>query len=576
MNVVLLAILGFIILIFVFSPQIRSFLLRFLPRYKKYVLFLGYDDIIVGLIKQMEATNEKSYYLIQTAREELKVKHLLMAQLPDSVRNRISVVFRHIYTDKDFSKLNIPNTRNIFILGEQNSDKHDSDNIRYLNLLAAHWKGLSSSSKKGRKAIDVSVMFQDKSIAAIYQNRDMSRELRDHINITSFNFAEKWAQKVFIGDYPDLDFEPLTEESDKFVHLVVVGMNQMGVAMGIECMRIAHYANYKKHKTRITFLDADMKRQKDIFTSRYASLAEAVDVYDGYSNIPNKGLISSYTDIELHFIEDTIESNSFRGYLSHIATKKDRLLTVAICMNDNRKALNAALYLPDKVLLSETTILVKQDSLENALSTMEIIGDDKYKKIRFFGMKYDCIDLNLSDNIVPKLINYIYLNCYNFDQKPDPTLQELDRLWAELRMIQKWSNHYKADHIPTKKRIYKYTEGNQQYKMDLLANVEHNRWIIEKLISGFSKPDDRKDTERLRDAKDFHYLNQMMTLNPNYPSPVMNTWDVVRPLIDRVESEFEDDRLVPFRDLTNHDKVVTLALVRSIPWLFRVKSGYSR
>ena len=39
-------------------------------------------------------------------------------------------------------------------------------------------------------------------------------------------------------------------ESEKYVHLVIVGMSRMGVALAVEAAHIAHYPNFIRDKRR--------------------------------------------------------------------------------------------------------------------------------------------------------------------------------------------------------------------------------------------------------------------------------------------------------------------------------------
>lgn len=72
--------------------------------------------------------------------------------------------------------------------------------------------------------------------------------------------------------YPALDREPITWESDRYVHFVIIGMSRMGVALGVEAAHLLHFPNFcrdKRLKSRITFIDADADKEMNFFRGRY-------------------------------------------------------------------------------------------------------------------------------------------------------------------------------------------------------------------------------------------------------------------------------------------------------------------
>jgi hypothetical protein len=125
---------------------------------------------------------------------------------------------------------------------------------------------------------------------------------------------------------------------------------------------------------------------------------------------------------------------------------------------------------------------------------------DKYRNIKPFGMLDNC--LNVSDlsnpDMLAKKIHYVY-DCY-FDEKsyhqiPDliPAQDQLNEKWNKIPTAEKWSNRYHANMIGIKLRSFDTEElktaierkDNNAEIIDLMAQVEHNRWNMEKLLLGF-------------------------------------------------------------------------------------------
>lgn len=69
-----------------------------------------------------------------------------------------------------------------------------------------------------------------------------------------------------------MDREPITRESNRTVHLVIIGMSRMGVALGIEAAHLLHFPNFcrdRRLKSRITFIDAAADEEMNFFRGRY-------------------------------------------------------------------------------------------------------------------------------------------------------------------------------------------------------------------------------------------------------------------------------------------------------------------
>ena len=117
----------------------------------------------------------------------------------------------------------------------------------------------------------------------LLQTAGNPEEVRDRLVFIPFNRYECWAQRVMVdGSYADLTFPGgavsytpldgfvgLSSDSEEFVHFIVIGMSKMGVAMGIEAAFQAHYPNFRKARTRISFIASDADREMEFLKGRY-------------------------------------------------------------------------------------------------------------------------------------------------------------------------------------------------------------------------------------------------------------------------------------------------------------------
>lgn len=349
--------------------------------------------------------------------------------------------------------------------------------------------------------------------------------------------------------YTPLEGTGITESSSEFVHLVIVGMSRMGVAMGLEALLQAHYLNSEKARTRITFVDANMDKEMAFFKGRYANmfelvrtrymdaqgLAENVDydaewhdpmMQDGcrWKHLSEDG--KNFLDVEIEFIKGEVESEGVRKCLREMAEDINAKLTVAVCLTQTHQAIAACLYLPLEVYRSERLqqVWVHQPESEDILSNISTMGSDlRYEKIRPFGMLYGEYMNDRSLYLKAMLVNVAYdiANGYNKEGWPQDISDKCDKgyeaarsEWKGLTVDKRWSNKYFADSMYIKIRnimahdvsfgSYAGVKSLLAYDLDgtvaqiskalcrhrnSLAVCEHNRWMIQQLLLGYSPCD---------------------------------------------------------------------------------------
>ncbi len=127
----------------------------------------------------------------------------------------------------------------------------------------------------------------------------------------------------------------------------------------------------------------------------------------------------------------------------------------------------------------------------------------KYANLRPFGMDNDSIDINTYDTLLAKRVKYVYQFYYERDLQPIvmPSEDVLNELWYKGRNVtHHWADIYNADAIPTKLRSIGYSQKDWatmdeliQEQIDILSEVEHNRWNVDRLLIGFRPPTKEED-----------------------------------------------------------------------------------
>ena len=294
------------------------------------------------------------------------------------------------------------------------------------------------------------------------------------------------------------------------MHLVIVGMTSMGVALAMKAAHIAHYPNFvrdPKLKTRITFIDLNADTEFDMLRGRYSALFEqcdyrVVDTLDDSRSYEHKG--TGLSDIEFEFVKGAVESRLVQKLLESWTSAENRsLLTIAICFEVPQKSIATALYMPQEVYKRALSILVRQNV---SCSTIELVRQARqYNGLRAFGMLDECYDIDDSSLLQAKRVNFIYNRIKPQVKEWLPLVDaQADELWKGLSTVHRWSNIYNAHSIPTKLRSFGLEEPeNLLADKDLLeemAKVEHNRWVMERLIQGY-RPTTPEEDQLIKSGK---------------------------------------------------------------------------
>lgn len=488
-----------------------------------HIVIIGADAMLPCLIRQLCAKEEKSTLVVQTSKDVNEVRMELFSNLTKEEEKRIVLVHALRDSKEELRLLCVTDAKEVFILGDSGEQDdveyyHDSMNVDCLNLIGDLCKEV-----KRKQPLKCNVLFEYQSTFAVFQFSDIDKDIKDYIDFCPFNFYETWAQKVFVRntcsireiDYKPLDYEAITYESEKYVHLVIVGMSRMGTALAVEAAHIAHYPNFirdSKKKTHITFIDQDATREMNRFKQAYANLFDLsystfIDTQTGitHQDTPHKEyahLGTDFMDIEWQFVQGTIESPEVRKLLSGWCEDANALMTIAVCLNLTHHSISSAVYLPRCIYEKEIPVLVQQritsaiiEKLSGNQKKAKETSNLRFKNLRPFGMLDDCFDLYMADELYAKRVHAVYEKSKGKKILSElPAQEEIDNLWQskEFKTVKKWSNIYNANAIPTKLRSVGYTqkqEDNAEHlteeQVQRMAEVEHNRWNVEELLLGY-------------------------------------------------------------------------------------------
>jgi hypothetical protein len=470
--------------------------------YNDHIIIIGFDNICSSIIAQLITQNE---IVMQTTKDVPAVRQELFSVISDEFEKKIFIVSGDRTLKSDIAKLNVEKCKQVFILGEEDEDDHDSQNIECLSII-------SEIQAKADKNKQCHVLFKDRTTFSAFQQHEIL-DIRKKIDFVPFNYYDMWAQKIFVDNsyndgeitYRPLDYKTITADSNKRVHLVILGMSNMGIALGEQAVQLCHFPNFitKGIKTRITFIDENADREMNLLKNRLRSFFEKVDYSFRVLNEMELDALAKtknyFTEIELEFIKARFEDDEVQCFLEDAAREEDTYLTIAVALPDSSASLSTALYLPTLVYDSGASILVRQENSCALVSMLSKEEEDsvyrKYKNLRPFGMFSNSYDIKQNDDILPKMIKYAYdkTSFSEVQTIKDFPIEVICNNWLEnweknqSISALKASNRYAANFIPVKQRSLGIQEGVDltPEQINLAAQIEHNRWIVEKLLVGF-------------------------------------------------------------------------------------------
>lgn len=492
-------------------------------RLSNHIIIIGFDNATVSLVTQICNTPQykKKHILIQSVESAELVRDKLHEKLDSKQEKRIVIFHARRDSLEELELLNTDKSTEIFIIGDENECEHDFTNIDCLKLLTE----IHSKKQCKKSSIPTTVLFNEQSTFEILQLNDISTLWRNFFSFRPINYQQEWAKRIIVSKkyiyegnaqkYPALYGKGIPFESDTQVHLVIVGMSRMGIALAIEAAHVMHFPNFirdKKLKTKITFIDENAINKMNKFRQQHHHFFEVAPLYiqdfineDGKIRKvpPTLEGETDFLDIEFTFINGHVESKEVRNLISEWSTNTKHRTSIAVCLSDSNTNVNIGLHLPDTVYQRETPIFIRQRTSGTLLNIVREHTDNKWNKyanIYPFGMYDNNYDIDKKELYAAQCTNYIY-HYYNTHREMPTSIateDELMKLWEQNNIALQWSNFYHAHAIAPKLHAL-HLDKNQPYpsltseQTELIAETEHNRWNVEKLLIGYRKPN-KKET----------------------------------------------------------------------------------
>lgn len=550
-------------------------------RYKfdDHVLVLGANSMLMNMLREFIQTgvHENRKIVVLTTQDTEKLHDRVLSDIPE-LDEMLDVTWLNgsRINEQTLTNVQVDEAYSIYILGEDNEIDHDSINLEC-------WRLVKSAYKDVRRAVQCYLVVDRVSTYHVLQFGKKEKDTWLYLNI--INSLENWAQRVLVsreyitGDpcvsnkeknrFPAIDRDGIHKDSDKSVRFVIYGMTQMSYAMASTVAHIAHFPNFKdgKNRTKICFISPDIREEMDFFLGHYDNLFRLSHAdyirWDEEGEIMRRPIrrpsrkYGDFLDIEWEFVDGSIESDNVRSLLEKWAANEKEYLSIALCENKTDANVAASLYLPAAIYEGNMVpVFVYQPLSGEVLKFAH--GTPRYDNVYPFGMKDECYDPLFRKRIIKaKRVNYLY-QLENDEIKyermaPAAVLEDYWNTRAEY--IYKLSNLYAANSIPIKLRSIGIDPDNvdddtvlTQEDIAVLAELEHNRWNMERLLLGMQPVSIAKRDE----------INQMLKSDKE---EVRKQGKAIK---DHIQENFYHKDIAPYDKLLDKSRNYDRAIVSNI------------
>ena len=474
--------------------------------FEDHILIFGSSSMLMNLLRQIGDTGRD--IVIQTDKDVEQVRERITSYVNAKAMRNVYVIFGKRTSPLSLDNLHVAAAHSIYVIGEDDEPQHDGLNLKC-------WHFIAEKCKEASGIKDCYLVLDRLTSHNVFSYRKESCST-DNLRLNIVSAVENMAQGVLVSGevkslkYPALDRDGITQDSDISVHLIVVGMTQVAYAMATTAAHICHFPNFKTKgkKTKITFIQKDIKQELDFWMGHFDTLMDlsyselvswdengkknVVEMYPKPQYInPFLSDSKGYLDVEWEFVNAGIEDANVREYIRECVAKdgKSEYLSFAFCGHEAEDNVAASLYLPKEVYAkSEIPVFVYQPLTRWVLSAAK--ESDRYSNLYPFGMRTDCFDPQQERLLWAKRISYLYDHCY--DYKGMGSLAELDDIWYLKigQYVKQQSNVYAANSIPVKFRSIGFDPqvgtSITENEVHILAETEHNRWNVERLLAGYS------------------------------------------------------------------------------------------
>jgi len=456
----LLAYAVFFVVISIFKKTALIYFYRWFK--KDYTIIVGYNEMVHTFINNSKDCEQK--FILFTEKENITLLENKKLIIYDNEKEIMKKVM----------KIDPYKAKNVIFW--QDDDEKNKENLTSL---------LDNPKKiaKIKKHVDAFIQLENPLLNEKMKKTTPNPKFRIHTFSTDHLVASYVIDKYAPDQYFNLT------DSDKQLQIIIFGFDSLGYNILSEMLQMYIFPNLKNLK--ITLVDKNIEEKKQKFFNRYGLITEYADINSmEYSDFLQNSGHEKIPDLDICFtcFKDPMEND--------FIAKKTRQLYYQKNENQNRPLIIHIIMNMEKDTLYDT---IEEENEMLSIKTADMDEIINFKTI---------IQKNKKIEEIAKQIHNQYLQ---LDQKV------LNEKWDELKEYMKEENYYPARHVYYKLRFLKYKIKNFDIldqneidnlpgivgeKSNILGKVEHKRWTIRKILTGYIHG--KEYTREFRDTIKIH------------------------------------------------------------------------
>jgi hypothetical protein len=377
---------------------------------------------------------------------------------------------------------------------------------------------------RGGSPLTCAVHIFDPQLCRMLRERELASGKAENFRLEFFNIFEIGA-RTWLGEYPIVPES--SAGASPSPHLLIVGLGKMGESLTIQAARKWRETSPPaERRLKATVIDHAAKAKVSLFHLKYPHLEKTCEL------IP---------------LDLDINSAGFeRGDFLLDERRRPAVTGIHICLDNDSLALSTALALYRLTGGSEIPIVVRTGR-EGGLTTLLRREEESQERPRLFA--FGLLDRTCRPEFILAGVNEILARAIHEEyvrrqKKAGETVQTNPALvaWEELPETLRESNRRQADHIGVKLAAVSCTIAPlvdwdaEEFRfrgdeVELLAKLEHERWLAERLHSAWKYSPGPKDVERKRSP----YLASWEDLPEDIRELDRNAMRALPPLLAKID-----------------------------------------
>ena len=532
--------------------------------WKNHIIFLGFDEKMIGTLKKACVENR---VVIAVPNKVKELRGVLKSFFSDAELKRIEFVQCRRDEIRDLrDKACILEASKIYIIGQPDEPDHDALNFKSLALISNDCKAIGNNTH-------IIINLQNQSSFSMLKRTELkSGNLKQLLPEKNGTLNDDFLKRncEFFNFYSNTAFGLLTDEDrmkldwhsenknlakcpNSQVHLVIMGMTEMGVAIVREALRLAHPSG-KNTRFKITMVDENAYEEMHYFIGRTKELFKYCKYeYHDY-NDPNKHVFhvpdDDFLDIEFDFVQCDVAHPLLMQKLQDWATEGKQLLSLVVCTKQSSKNMAVAMYLPRELREGDDAIPVWVYQ-EGDDSMKHLLDDTHYKHIHPFSVSDHEIFTILRNETNSEKYSYAKKMALAYEEaymggKEEWTPDYAEERWTKMSAMYRWSSIYNVFSMRIKLRAVGIYDDIPKAdipdeKKKNIDETEHNRWNVEKLSDGFMPTSAEQHDDVMQE------LNKLLEENPQWCENGIVNQDTVN-IIEEKREKFVKNKKCFFHD----------------------------